>query len=86
MSMGLGIALVVIGAILYFAVDVPLEAVNFDLIGIILMIAGAVIFVIGLVLMVRKRQVTTTSHTSVDPVAGERVTQRSTTSNEPPVA
>ena len=50
------------------------------------MIAGAVIFLIGLVFMVRKRQVTTTSHTSVDPVAGERVTQRSTTSNEPPVA
>jgi len=86
MSMGLGIALVVIGAILYFAIDVPVEAVNLDLIGIILMIAGAVVFIIGLVLMMRRRQVTTTSHTAVDPVAGERITERSTTSNEPPVA
>jgi len=86
MSMGLGIALIVIGAILRFAVQVPVEGVDLGLIGVILMIAGAVVFLIGLVLMVRKRQVTTTSHTSVDPVAGERVTQRSTTSNEPPVA
>ena len=86
MSMGLGIALIVIGAILRFAVMVQVEGVDLGLIGVILMIAGAVIFLIGLVFMVRKRQVTTTSHTSVDPVAGERVTQRSTTSNEPPVA
>ena len=86
MSMGLGIALIVIGAILRFAVMVQVEGVDLGLIGVILMIAGAVIFLVGLVFMVRKRQVTTTSHTSVDPVAGERVTQRSTTSNEPPVA
>ena len=86
MSMGLGIALIVIGAILRFAVALQVEGVDLALIGLILMVAGAVVFVIGLVFMVRKRSVVTTSRTSVDPVAGERVTQNATTSTDPPVA
>lgn len=85
MSIGTGIVLFVIGAILAFAVNVELEWVNLDLIGYILMGAGVVVFIIGLVLMVRKRQSVATSHTSVDPVSGDRVTRRTTATDDPPV-
>lgn len=67
MSIGAGIALFVIGAILAFAVNVQVEWVNLDLIGYILMGAGAVVFIIGLVLMVRRRSTDTVTRTSVDP-------------------
>jgi hypothetical protein len=66
MSIGTGIALFVIGAILAFAVNVQVEWANLDLIGYILMGAGAVIFVIGLVLLAaRRRRGTTTDDTLV---------------------
>jgi hypothetical protein len=78
MSIGAGIALFAIGAILAFAVNVQLDWVNLDVIGYILMAAGAVIFVIGLIFMMRRRRTETVAHTSVDPAAGERVTRRST--------
>lgn len=82
MSIGAGIALFVIGAILAFAVNVQVEWVNLDLIGYILMGAGAVVFIIGLVLMVRRRSTDTVTRTSVDPAAGERVTRSSTRSDD----
>ena len=78
MSIGTGIALFVIGAILTFALNFDTGWVNLDLIGIILMIAGAVIFVVGLVLLTRRRSAVSTTRTGVDPVSGERVTQRAT--------
>jgi nitrate reductase gamma subunit len=81
MSIGAGIALFVIGAILAFAVNVQLDFVNLDLIGYILMGAGVVVFVIGLVLMMRRRSSDTVTRTAVDPAAGERVTRQSTRSS-----
>jgi len=78
MSIGAGIALFAIGAILAFAVNVEVEWVNLDMIGYILMAAGAVIFIIGLVLMMRRRRTESVTHTAVDPTANERVTRRST--------
>jgi nitrate reductase gamma subunit len=78
MSIGTGIVLFVIGAILAFAVNVEVEWVNLDLIGYILMAAGAIVFIIGLVLMMRRRRTDTVSRTAVDPAAGERVTRQST--------
>ena len=74
MSIGAGIALFVIGAILVFAVDVDVEYVDLDMIGYILMGAGVVIFILGLVLMMRRRSTQSVTRT-VDPVAGERVTR-----------
>ncbi|MCZ4066283.1 MAG: hypothetical protein K0S70_1079 [Microbacterium sp.] len=85
MSIGAGIALFVIGAILAFAVNVEVEWVNLDLIGYILMGAGALIFVIGLVLMVRRRQTETVSRTAVDPASGQRVTRNSTSTSGDPI-
>lgn len=82
MSIGTGIVLFVIGAILTFAVNVEVEWVNLDLIGYILMGAGAVVFVIGLILVMRRRQANSVTHTEVDPTLGERTTRRSTTSTD----
>ncbi|WP_169582587.1 MULTISPECIES: DUF6458 family protein [Microbacterium] len=81
MSIGAGIALFAIGAILAFAVNVTVEWVNLDMIGYILMAAGAVIFIVGIVLMMRRRRAESVTHT-VDPVAGDRVTRRSTSTTD----
>jgi hypothetical protein len=78
MSIGAGIVLFAIGAILAFAVNVQLSWVNLDMIGYILMAAGAVVFILGLVLMMRRRQSATVTRTAVDPVANERVTRQAT--------
>ncbi|SDQ07905.1 DUF6458 family protein [Microbacterium sp. cf332] len=84
MSIGAGIALFVIGAILAFAVNVQVEWVDLDLIGYILMGAGALIFFLGLILMVRRRQTESVSRTAVDPASGQRVTRNSTTTSGDP--
>jgi len=55
MTMGTGIVLFVIGAILTFAINVDVEWANLDMIGYILMAAGAIAFVVGLVMMVSRR-------------------------------
>ena len=80
MGIGSGIFLFVLGAILAFAVNVDLGGVvNLDLIGYLLMGAGVVVFLISLVLMMRKRSSTSTVR-QVDGT-GERVTQRETRSD-----
>ena len=76
MSIGSGIALFVVGAILAFALNFQLGVVNIHLIGYILMAAGVVVFVIGIVLLTRRRQSVATTRTAVDPASGEQVTQR----------
>jgi len=55
MTIGTGIVLFVIGAILTFAVNIELEAVNLDLIGYILMGAGVVVVLLGLIFMATRR-------------------------------
>lgn len=75
MSIGAGIVLFVIGAILVFAVNVDTsQFIDLDLVGYILMGAGVVVFLIGLVLMFRRRSTEQVTRT-VDPVAGERITR-----------
>jgi nitrate reductase gamma subunit len=82
MSIGAGILLFVIGAILAFAVNVEVEWANLDMIGYILMGAGALIAIIGLVMLMRRRQSDTVTRTAVDPDAGEQVTRKSTRSTD----
>lgn len=77
MSIGTGIVLFVIGAILAFAVNVEVEAVNLDMIGYIMMGAGALVFIIGMAMLLKRRSSESTVRT-VDPVAGERVTRSET--------
>ncbi|MFB2582699.1 DUF6458 family protein [Herbiconiux sp. P15] len=84
MGIGTGIALIVIGAILAFAVNVDLGGViNLALIGYILIGAGVIVFLISLVFMLRRRQTTATTRTAVDPASGEQVTRSTRDSNDP---
>ena len=80
MSIGAGIVLFVIGAILAFAVNVDVEFVNLDMVGYILMGGGVVVVLIGLILLARRKSSVT--RTTVDPVDGEQVTRRSTSSTD----
>lgn len=72
----------VIGAILTFALNFETGFIDLDLVGYILMGAGVVIFVIGLVLMLRKRQSITTVEHGVD-ANGASVSQRRTSTTPP---
>ncbi len=81
MSIGTGIVLIVIGAILVFALNIDLTWVDLDLVGYILMGAGVVVLVLGLILLTRRRRVDSVSRT-LDPVAGERVTERSSRTDD----
>lgn len=86
MSIGTGVVLFVIGAILVFALDFDLGGVvNIDAVGYILMAAGVVVFVIGLVALFRRRSAVSTTRTGSDPVSGERVTRRVTEADDPVV-
>lgn len=82
MSLGAGIFLLALGAILAFAVDIELPGIDIAVIGYILMAAGAVGVILGLVLMTRKRQATSTTRSAVDPASGEQVTRRESTRDE----
>ena len=82
MSIGSGIVLFVIGAVLAFAINLQNSVVDLHLIGYILMAAGVVVFILGMVFMFRKRQSTTTVRSGVG-ANGEQVAERSTaTSND----
>lgn len=76
MSLGLGIFLIVVGAILSFALNLTVGAVDLHLVGYILIAAGVVVSGLGLVTMFRKRSTVTTVRSSVDPTSGEAVTSR----------
>lgn len=78
MSIGLGIFLFVVGAILRFAVRVQVSWINLELVGDLLMGAGVVVAIIGIVLLVRKRSSVTTVRTAVDPNTNEQVASRET--------
>lgn len=67
MSLGAGIFLIVIGAILSFALNVQLSWIDLHLVGYILMAAGVVIVILGIILMTRKRKSVVTTRTGVDP-------------------
>jgi hypothetical protein len=78
MSIGLGIFLFVVGAIMRFAINVQVTWIDLQLVGDLLMGAGVVVAIIGIVLLVRKRSSVTTVRTAVDPASGENVAQRET--------
>jgi nitrate reductase gamma subunit len=83
MTIGTGVVLFVIGAILVYALNFETEVVNLDMVGYILMGAGAITFVIGLVLLLRRRQSISTVRTGTDSATGERMTQRVTETDDP---
>jgi membrane protein implicated in regulation of membrane protease activity len=83
MTMGTGVVLFVIGAILAFAVHVQVSFISLTTAGYILMVAGVVVFLIGLVLALRGRRTVTTARTTADPQAAQGVTERSTRTTDP---
>ena len=80
MSIGTGIVLFVIGAVLAFAVNGDLGGgfVDLNMIGYILMGGGFIVFLIGMIFIFKKRQSVTTARTVADHVSGERVVQQET--------
>lgn len=81
MGIGSGIFLFVVGAILAFAVNVQVAWINLDLVGYLLMGAGVVVFIISLVLVLRRRSSVVTTRSGVDAASGERVVQNETKSD-----
>ena len=75
MSLGLGIVLFAIGAILAFALNLTVDWIDLQMVGYILMIAGAIVIILGIILLARRRRSVSTSQTSVDPGTGDRVTR-----------
>jgi Domain of unknown function (DUF6458) len=82
MSLGAGIFLVVVGAILAFALNVQVGWIDLHLVGYILMFAGVIGIIIGIVLLTRRRTSVATTRTAVDPATGERVTRRTGESDD----
>lgn len=56
MGIGSGVALFVIGAILFFAVRIQVAFIELSTVGLILMVAGAVLFVAALLVTLRGRR------------------------------
>jgi len=83
MTLGSGIALIVIGAILAFAINLENAFVDLDVVGYILMGAGVVVAIIGAVLLARGRRAVVTSRSVTDPVTGERVSSQVTEADDP---
>jgi protein-S-isoprenylcysteine O-methyltransferase Ste14 len=83
MTMGTGVVLFVIGAILAFAVRVQVSFISLSTAGYILMVAGVVVFLIGLALAIRGRRTVTTARTTADPLSAQGVTERSTRTTDP---
>ncbi|WP_375400005.1 DUF6458 family protein [uncultured Amnibacterium sp.] len=73
MSLGAGIVLLAIGAILAYAVNVQVSFVDLHTVGYILMAAGAIGIILGIVLISRRRSSVSTSRSSIDPATGDRV-------------
>lgn len=83
MSIGGGILLIVIGAILSFALNIDVGWIDLHFVGYILMAAGVVIVIIGIAMLMRRRRTVSTSRSAVDPVNGERVTRQSSDTDDP---
>jgi hypothetical protein len=69
--------LFVIGAILSFALRIQASWIDLQLVGYLLMGAGVIVFILGLVFMLRRRQSVTTVQNGVD-ANGQNVSQRRT--------
>lgn len=76
MSIGTGVVLFVIGAILTFALNFDVSWINLDLVGYIFMGAGVIVFIIGIIMLTRRRSSSTTTRSTVDPTDGSKTTHQ----------
>jgi hypothetical protein len=85
MTIGTSIILIVLGAILAFGLTIDLPGVNDDVIGYVLMGAGAIGLVIGLILMSQRSRPRRASTTSVTQDAyGNETVRRTDQHLDPP--
>lgn len=78
MTMGFGVFIFVIGAILAFALNLEVDWIDTHLVGYILMGAGFLMFIIGMAMFFSRRNSTSITSTTVDPASGSRVTRSET--------
>lgn len=71
MTMGIGVSLIVVGAIMSFALSDIIPNVDLGLIGYIFMGAGAVIFLISFILTLSDRRQVSTTRTVNDGQGGQ---------------
>jgi uncharacterized membrane protein YgdD (TMEM256/DUF423 family) len=76
--MGLAVVLVVIGAIMRFAVSVHTSGFNIHKIGDILLLVGIILFIVSILVLVlgARRRVTTRTDVRATPTGEERVQER----------
>lgn len=67
-----GIILFVLGAIISFALEINLPGVDGGTLGMILMVAGAVLFVVGLLLALRSRRTVVNTASTPERTVSER--------------
>lgn len=81
MGIGSGIFLFVVGAVLAFALQGnPVSFVDVHMVGLILMGAGVVIFLLSLALVFKKSKTVTMTSIAVDPATGQRVERQENSS------
>jgi len=66
MSLGAGIFLIAVGAILSFAITVSPSWIDLHVVGYILMAAGVIVLILGIVLLMRRRRSSVTTRRYVD--------------------
>lgn len=66
MSLGAGIFLIAVGAILSFAITVSPSWIDLQVVGYILMAAGVIVLILGIVLLMRRRRSSVTTRRYVD--------------------
>ena len=66
MSLGAGIFLIAVGAILSFAITVSPSWIDLHVVGYILMAAGLIVLILGIVLLTRRRRSSVTTRRYVD--------------------
>lgn len=79
MKIGSSIALIVLGAIMSFAIPDALEGINLELIGYILMGAGVLSLLLTLIVSRPRTQRSSSAvHQDIDPATGSRVVRTET--------
>lgn len=70
--------LFILGAILAFGLELDIPWLNDDFVGYLLMGAGVVVFVVGLIFLLRRRSAVERTRSVGEPGGTERVTERRT--------
>lgn len=84
MGIGSGIFLFIAGAIVRYALNFHVKSVDQNLIGYLLMGGGALVFLISLIMMFKKRSTTVTTHSEGNLNSGIRNSSSETKSDTNP--